>query len=78
MTNLALVNLDDLKIVLAENELKNEIWEPDEAARFLKISVSHLKAQARKGEVPGQKIGDVWRFSSIALYEYVAHKTKGA
>lgn len=78
MTNLALVNLDDLKIVLAENELKNEIWEPDEAAMFLKISTSHLKAQARKGEVPGQKIGDVWRFSSIALYEYVANKKKGA
>lgn len=76
MTNLALVNLDDLKILLAENELKNEVWETEQAAEFLKISVSHLKAQARAGVVPGQKIGDGWRFSSIALYEYVARKGK--
>lgn len=72
MTNLALVNLDDLKILLAENELKNEIWETEKAAEYLKISVSHLKAQARVGVVPGQKIGDGWRFSSIALYKLVA------
>ncbi|WP_314578577.1 helix-turn-helix domain-containing protein [Enterococcus gilvus] len=72
MTNLALVNLDDLKILLAENELKNEVWETEQAAEFLKISVSHLKAQARAGVVPGQKLGDGWRFSSIALYKLVA------
>ena len=72
MTNLALVNLDDLKILLAENELKNEIWETEKAAEYLKISVSHLKAQARSGVIPGQKIGDGWRFSSIALYKLVA------
>lgn len=78
MTNLALVNLDDLKIILAENAIKNEVWDSAKAADYLDISKPTLFAQAKAGEVPGVKIGNDWKFSSIALYEYVAKKTKGA
>lgn len=46
MINLALVNLEDLKIILAENAIKNE---------------------ATKGNIPGTKVGEAWRFRSLAL-----------
>lgn len=78
MQTLALLDLDDLKILMAENAIKNEVWDSAKAADYLDISKPTLFAQAKAGEVPGVKIGNDWKFSSIALYEYVAHKTKGA
>lgn len=71
MTNLTLVNLDDLKVLLAENEIKNEVWESKKAADYLDISVPTLHKLAEDGEVPGKKLGKNWKFSSIALYQYI-------
>lgn len=73
---LALVNLDDLKLLLAENEIKNEVWDTEQAANYLRLAVSTVKKQAAKGTIPAVKIGDKWKFSSIALYEYVAKKER--
>lgn len=71
MTNLALLSLGDLKIMLAENEIKNEVWDAKRAAVYLNISQQTLKKEAAKGNIPGTKVGDAWRFSSLALYEFV-------
>lgn len=72
MTNLALVSLDDLRILLAESDIKNEVWESEEAANFLKMNVRTLQILSQKGEIPGVKLGSVWKYSSIALYWLVA------
>lgn len=74
MTNLALVNLDDLRVILSESAIPNETWGTVEAAKFLKISVPTLTKFANSGQIPGVKIGSDWKFSSIALYEFVAKK----
>ncbi|WHA08823.1 helix-turn-helix domain-containing protein [Enterococcus montenegrensis] len=78
MQTLALLDLNDLKILMAENTIKNEVWDSAKAADYLDISKPTLFAQAKIGKIPGIQIGNDWKFSSIALYEYVAKKTKGA
>ncbi|MHC5249816.1 helix-turn-helix domain-containing protein [Enterococcus sp. LJL90] len=75
MTNLALVNLDDLKILVAENDIPNEVWNSKQASEYLTISVPTLIKEAEQGKVPGVRIGKDWKFSSLALYEYVANKS---
>lgn len=48
-----------------------------QAAAFLKVHPDTVRKYAKEGSIPGVKIGTDWRFSSIALYEYVARKNKG-
>lgn len=74
MINLALVNLDDLKILLSEHSIPNEVWSSKQAANFLTVSVPTLHKEAEAGNVPGVRIGKDWKFSSIALYQYVSKK----
>ena len=71
MQSLALVSLDDLKIILSEKAIKNEVWGSQKAAEYLEVSVTTLHKEATKGVVPGVRIGKDWKFSSIALFELV-------
>lgn len=71
---LALVNLEDLRVILSEKAIENEIWGSQEAAEYLGSSASTVNKEAEAGVIPGVKIGKNWKFSSIALYEYVARK----
>lgn len=68
MQNLALVNLDDLKILLAENSIPNETWNTKQAAEYLTTSASTLLKEVENGKVPAVRIGKDWKFSSIAMY----------
>lgn len=72
MSNLVIVNLDELKAVMSEQAIPNEIWNSKKAASFLTISIPTLIKEAENGNIPGVKIGKDWKFSSIALYKYVA------
>lgn len=71
-TNLALVSLDDLEVFVAKQTIKNEVWSSKQAADYLGCSVAQVKKQASEGIIPGAKIGVEWKFSSIALFEYVS------
>lgn len=73
-TNLTLVSLEDLKVLLAENEIKNEVWDSNQAAGYLGVSKPTLHKQAAAGVVPGVQIGADWKFSSIALYHFVSRR----
>lgn len=75
MQTLVLTTLDDLRVILAENDLKNETWNSKEAAEYLKISITQLHKQTKTGEIPGVQIGADWKYSSIALYRYVARES---
>lgn len=70
--NLALVSMEDLEAFVTKQSIKNEIWGPKKAAEYLECSESHLKKLANKGEVPGHKLGNDWKFSSIALFELIS------
>lgn len=72
MINLSLVNLDDLKILMSEQAIPNEVWGTKKAADYLGVSLSTCKKEAAEGNIPAVKIGADWKFSSIALFEHVA------
>lgn len=75
MQTLVLVNMDDLRKLLAEKQIKNELWNLDEASEYLKCSRATLAKQAAKGLVPACKVGTDWKFSSIALFHLVSGGT---
>ena len=72
MHNLAIISVDDLKVFVSEQAIKNEVWDTKKAAKYLDVSVETVKKQARNKEIPAVKIGSDWKFSSIALYRFVA------
>ncbi len=43
------------------------LLDSDEAAALLKIHPKTLQRMARRGEVPGIQIGNLWRFRASAL-----------
>lgn len=48
---------------------KDEVLTPDEAAHLLKVSKKTLLRHAREGQVPGVKLGRVWRFRRSELLD---------
>lgn len=52
-----------------------EILDDKEAAKLLGLSAHQVKVLARKGELPGRKVGNgrtsPWRFSRQQLLDYV-------
>lgn len=69
---LALVDLKDLEHLLSKSKIKNEIWSAKQAADYLDISKPTLLAQVKAGKIPGEQVGNDWKFSSIALFCLVA------
>lgn len=54
----------------------DEVLTPDEAAQLLKVSKKTLLRHARDGQVPGVKLGRVWRFRRSELLDLLT--TPGA
>ena len=46
----------------------------DELATYLKLSKSTLYHLARRGDVPGQKIGRHWRFHKAAIDKWLGQR----
>jgi len=45
-----------------------------EAARFLRLPPKYVQEKVLSGEIPGQRIGRAWRFSSAALGGWLRYK----
>lgn len=74
--SLALIDMEDLRAILSEKVIKNEVWGTKEASKYLNVSIPQLTKQTLAGEIPGVKIGADWKFSSIALFEFVSNQRK--
>lgn len=48
-----------------------EILTPDQAAAILSMTTPQLLRLAANGEVPGRRIGRVWRFGKTRLEEFL-------
>ncbi len=48
----------------------------DQLAEYLKLSKSSLYHLARRGEIPGQKIGSHWRFHKAAIDKWLGQRRK--
>ncbi len=44
----------------------------DEVSQFLKVSPRTVRRLVTKGEIPGRKIGNHWRFSPVAVQRWLA------
>jgi len=51
----------------AEHEILNLV----EAAHFLGVSAKTFQKVLREGDVPGRKVGREWKFSRLALTEWI-------
>ncbi|EAD4381148.1 helix-turn-helix domain-containing protein [Listeria monocytogenes] len=49
----------------------SDILKPKEVCKYLCISESALYRHANSGQIPGQKIGSIWRFSKKALEDWL-------
>jgi excisionase family DNA binding protein len=56
-------------------ESQDTVLTIDQLAEYLKLSKSTLYHLARRGEVPGQKIGRHWRFHRAAIDKWLASGT---
>lgn len=53
-------------------EPTKDILNIDEAAQLLGVSSKTFAKVLREGEIPGRKIGREWKFSRLALIDWVA------
>ena len=70
------LELDGVAIVRGRKELRmakphDTVLTIDELADYLKLSKSTLYHLARRGDVPGQKIGRHWRFHKTAIDKWL-------
>ncbi len=43
----------------------------DEVARLLRVSRDTVYRLAARGQLPGRKVGRIWRFSKDAIHDYL-------
>ena len=48
----------------------------DEVSQFLKVTPDTVRQLAAKGELPGRKIGNKWRFSPLAIHQWLIGNAK--
>lgn len=50
---------------------KKEILEPEEVADMLRIHVRTVKLLAGRGELPGFRVGNLWRFRRSDIEKHI-------
>ncbi len=48
----------------------------DEVSQFLKVTPGTVRQLAAKGELPGRRIGNKWRFSPLAIHLWLIGNAK--
>jgi len=59
------------KELLMAGKQADDVMTIDELATYLKLSKSSLYHLARRGDVPGQKIGEQWRFQKDVIDTWI-------
>lgn len=52
--------------------MAKEVLTVDETADLLSVSPATIRDLARKGEIPGRKVGKEWRFVRFAVLAWVS------
>jgi len=55
----------------------DEILEPKEVAKLLKVNPRTVVRWAEQGKLPGFKLGDLWRFRREAIENHIKQLEKG-
>lgn len=49
-----------------------EVLTADDVARLLRVSAKTVKRMAGDGQLPAQRVGRAWRFSRVAVLDWLA------
>jgi excisionase family DNA binding protein len=60
--------------VVPRVEERPEVLTLEEAADLLRADVDVVRALAEQGTLPGQSVGDTWRFSRTAILDWLARR----
>lgn len=55
---------------------KDEVFTIEDLAVYLKLSKSTVYKLLAEGKIPGQKVGRHWRFSKVAIDEWLREPLK--
>ena len=55
-----------------EQSMRDEILKLPEVAELLRLHPSTIRNMANRGELPGFKFGDTWRFRRSAVLDFVS------
>lgn len=47
------------------------LWTVEEVASYLRLSPTTVRAMARRGDLPGRKVGRVWRFAPQVVKNFI-------
>lgn len=55
----------------------DDVLSADEAACLLKVHPKTIRSLARRGELPGRKVGRVWRFERATVLSHLSLPAAG-
>lgn len=58
-------------LVKEKADEKTDIMTAKEVAEHLRMSYKNVLTQAEEGQIPGKKIGSLWRFSRKTIEQFV-------
>ena len=56
--------------------LRREFLTPVEVAQLMGVSERHVRTLARKGDLPGYKVGKLWRFDIEKIKRHCSNRVK--
>lgn len=63
--NMSIVSQDIPK--KEDNSFTNPLWTVADVASYLRLKTDTVRGMVRRGELPGIKVGRVWRFKSDSI-----------
>lgn len=57
-------------------EVVGDVLTADDAAQLLRVSAKTVKRMAGEGRLPAQRVGRAWRFSRVAVLQWLAEGEK--
>ena len=60
-------NTSQVKMKQEDNSIPNPLWTVADVARYLRLKTETVRGMVRRGELPGMKVGRVWRFKPDSI-----------
>jgi excisionase family DNA binding protein len=51
----------------SQSHMSNQVMTAQEVAEYLKVTESFVTKKAKLGEIPGKKVGHLWRFQRAVI-----------
>jgi excisionase family DNA binding protein len=67
------VSVGRVEVMNAPDARIDEVLTLEEAAALLKLSADAVRSRAEDGDLPGRRFEKEWRFSRIAVLDWLAH-----